>query len=123
VFERAEINKSEDELLCLSTTMNQMVAKSLVNGGMVSQGRKKATEILERVVRFIEYSKDLMQKNRIMINQVTNDRNNANQFIMGFENLKDDLEIKIRVYAEDLGRFNAMARSAISSFDVDFLKF
>ena len=62
VDKRAEINKSEDELLCLSTTMNQMVAKSLVNGGMVSQGRKKATEILERVVRFIEYSKDLMQK-------------------------------------------------------------
>ena len=56
-----------------------------------------------------------------MISQITNDRNNANQFIMGFENLKEDLEIKIRVYNEDLGRFSTMAKTAISSFDVNNL--
>ena len=66
VDKRTEIIKSEDELKSISNHMNQMVANSLVSGGMVSQGRKKAAEMLERVVRFSEYSKELMQKSNVL---------------------------------------------------------
>jgi len=35
---------------------------------------------------------------------------------MGFELFKEDLEIKIKVYKEDLGKFLISTRNAISSF-------
>jgi len=93
-----------------------MVGRTLIDGGMVAKGRQKAIEMLNRVIQFIEYSHELMMKNQIIVTKVTRDRNSANSFLMGFELFKEDLEIKIKVYKEDLGKFLISTRNAISSF-------
>jgi len=114
---KARITESERQLEEVTGEINEIVGKTLVGGGMIAEGRKRAAMMLERVEGLIEYAKKLKTKNATVVTDITDRREKDQKFFLGYENYQRDLDMKIKVYSEDLEKFLTMARNAISSFN------
>jgi len=119
---KSHIAETEKTLAIVANDINQTVGKALINGGMIGHGRKKAAEMLNRVCKFIDHSRAIMQKNQKDVTLVRNDRNKANDFLMGFSLYKEDIEKHVKRYKTDLDEDMGNAKAAISSLNLNDLK-
>lgn len=110
------LKTNEEELYEVSHQMNNLIEESLVNGGMLSEGRYRASLLRDRIEGLLVICKKLMQENLVVANTIRQQREKDEKFLVGFESFVGDQKIRVKSLTEELSKFNNLARNSVSSF-------